>query len=203
MARYVKDCPRDGHVNPEIAHVCEVCGEFLGGVAPREERLGESQEPASESSPSGLDQPSAVAGEPLPERAPPQPGPSRPEGHRTREEVPGALFYLESTFSGEVYPVPPRSMLGRDDPESLAQVRIRTVSGCPSIQEIHRRHCVFEFDNRKWWLVPLNQQEFGGRFTNTTSVNDRPVPPGQRHALNDGDVLRFSLSGTPFKVKIL
>jgi hypothetical protein len=200
MARYVKICPRDGHRNPETAHVCEVCGEFLGAIAPQEEVAAPEREPEVVGD---VDEIPAADGASQGEQAPTHPTPPQSGSRPTRAEAPGALLYLENSFSQEVYPVRCHDMLGREDPDSPAQVRIRPVAGCPSIEEIHRRHCVFEFDAQQWWLIPLDQQEFGGRFTNTTSVNARPVRCGQRHALHDGDVLRFSHSGVGFNVRIL
>jgi len=201
MVRYVKVCPRDGHPNPEVAYVCEVCGEFLGAVPPQEEVAVEARVHEAASGRNAED-PAADDGS-LREADGAQPVPTQPKGNPTRDEAPGALLYLENSFNGEVYQVRCNDMLGREDPDSPAKVRIRPVAGCPSIDEIHRRHCVFEFTDHQWWVTPLDQQEFGGRFTNTTNVNGRPVPRGQRHALHEGDVLRFSNSGVAFNVRIL
>lgn len=186
MARYLKLCPRCRHPNPENAFVCEVCDEFIGDVQPQEAALSQD---AADSGP--------VEGEG-------EPSPSSPSHGETpsvtRQEPATTLLYLEMPATGDSYRIGHDDQLGQQHPDSPAEVQIQYTLHCDNIRQIHRQHCRFEFESGRWWLIPLDQRQFGRSFTNSTRLNDKRLAPGQRYPLSTGD--RLNLAGVDFLARV-
>jgi hypothetical protein len=188
MAEFVRVCPRCGQANPEYENLCSGCNQFIG------------MEPA-------VPAPAAASPAPAPEPAPnpapagsPPPAPAVPAAQPTRRYVPVAeSFYLQLEGQALRLNVRHGSVLGQAHPGNDADLQVpATVTGADFL---HRRHCRFERDGAGWWLVALDQQDFGSAFTNPSAVNQHRLGPGQRQRLNDGDQVR--LSGLTFLVQLV
>jgi hypothetical protein len=174
----IKRCPKCGHRNPESADLCEVCGEFLGLVAPE------------------------TVADPEPERAVPDPAlPASTSGVPVRvtqvETAAPSLLYLESPAGQRSYPVKPGDIVGQAHATSAAQVQIEPL---PGAQCIHRQHGRFDWRDGQWYITALDQRPFGSDFTNSTVLNGQRLAPGDSQSLGNGD--RLVLAGVLFTVRI-
>ncbi len=173
--RYVKTCPRCGHLNDEEADVCPQDGEFLGMVpaVPAPDRPPEKVLPPfvndidSASSPQ-TDSPAAPKSDPV--------------------------FYLDCEGGGQCHAIRPGCTVGQAHASGTAEAQL---SGIPGVQYVHRKHCRFEHEDGIWYLCPLPQTD----YTNPTTINGRAVAPGERAAVRNGD--RIALAGVRLTVRVL
>lgn len=176
--RYVKACPRCGHLNDEFAEACEQDGEFLGMVPAMS-----APEPPPETE-CGAYTPGAeeAAGQDTPETAVPEP---------VCEKI--QALYLEAE-SGITYEVRSGWVAGQEHPTSAAQVQL---TGVPGLNYVHRSHCQFELRPDGWHVIAVAQPE----YTNATFVNQTRLMPGQDAVLHNGD--RLVLANVPLQIRIL
>ncbi len=83
-------------------------------------------------------------------------------------------------------PLRERSVLvGR--PSASRNIRPQVDAGADS--GVSRRHCQLNTDGQRWWVEDL--QSSNGTYVARVgeSLPDTPIPPGQRHELEDGDRL--------------
>ena len=167
--RYVKTCPRCGYLNDEEADVCAQDGEFLGMIpaVPAPDRPSEKVLPPLENE--------TVSASAQPEQG------DRPVA-ASPDSVPAAdpVLYLDCEGSGQCHAVRPGWTVGQSHASSSAEAQL---SGIPGVQYVHRRHCRFEYEDGLWYLCPLPQAD----YTNPTTINGRPVAPGERAAVRHGD----------------
>jgi hypothetical protein len=179
--RYVKTCPRCGHLNGEEADVCVQDGEFLGMVpaVPAPDRPPERALPPLE-----------------PDSAPASPARSDPSPASAQAVTVAAdpVLYLDCEGSGQCHAIRPGWTVGQSHPSGTAEAQL---AGIPGVQFVHRRHCRFEHDDGIWYLCPLPQAD----YTNPTTINGRPVAPGERAAVRNGD--RIALAGVRLTVRML
>lgn len=173
--RYVKACPRCGHLNDEFAESCERDGEFLGMVPAT---IAPDTPPASVEEPVAQ---SIASGE--------TEAPCEAELDRGTIQA----LYLE-TESGATYEVRSGWVVGQAHPTSAAQVQL---SGLAGLNYVHRSHCQFELRPDGWHVIAVAQPE----YTNPTFVNQMRLMPGQNALLRNGD--RLVLASVPLNVRIL
>ena len=180
--RYVKTCPRCGHLNEEEADVCVRDGEFLGMVpaAPAPERPADKPLPPLDDDPP----PASVV----------QSGPAAAAPEAAALPAADPVLYLDCEGGGQCHAIRPGWTVGQAHPSSNAEAQLSGVAG---VQYVHRRHCRFEQDGGIWYLCPLPQTD----YTNPTTINGRPVAPGERAAVRNGD--RIALAGVRLTVRML
>ena len=181
--RYVKACPRCGHLNDEEADVCVRDGEFLGMVpaAPAPDRPSEKALPP-------LETPAAQASPPPPQFDSALSPSSAPA------PAAASLRYLDCEGSGQCHAIRAGWTVGQAHASGTADAQL---SGIPGVQYVHRTHCRFEHEEGIWYLCPLPQAD----YTNPTTINGRPVAPGERAAVRSGD--RIALAGVRLTVRML
>jgi len=171
--RYVKICPRCGHLNNEEADICDQDGEFLGMVpaAPAPDRPAD---PVPAIAPAAAEQ-SSPSDAPIPPKTDP-------------------VLYLDCEGSGQCHAIRPGWTVGQAHDSSTAEAQLAGIQG---VQYVHRRHCRFEHDDGIWYLCPLPQTD----YTNPTTINGRAVAPGERAAVRNGD--RIALAGVRLTARML
>ena len=104
------------------------------------------------------------------------------------------MLYLDCEGSGQCHAIRPGGTVGQAHASGTAEAQL---SGIPGVQYVHRKHCRFEHEEGIWYLCPLPQTD----YTNPTAINGRPVAPGERAAVRNGD--RVALAGVRLTVRML
>lgn len=201
MIRYVKICPKCGHVNEEDAVACANCPEFfdrLGAVplpepgsAPVVVTTEMSVRPVVADAGPGVTNASAESAVP--------PGSTAPVPVTQRMNGQGVLL-LRSQAGKQSFSVRSGLVVGQAHPSRPADVQI---GGVPGSNCIHRQHCIFHCREGRWFVKPIDQRVFGKRDgeTHPTALNGALVPPGTEREVRDGDLV--TLAGVNFTVNIL
>ena len=181
--RYVKTCPRCGYLNDEEADVCVQDGEFLGMIpaVPAPDRPSETVFLTAGTNADSVSPPTPQA-EPFAAASPAPASAAEP------------MLYLDCEGSGQCHAIRPGWTVGQSHASSNAEAQLSGISG---VQYVHRRHCRFEYEDGLWYLCPLPQPN----YTNPTTLNGRPVAPGERAAVRHGD--RIVLAVVRLTVRML
>jgi hypothetical protein len=115
------------------------------------------------------------------------------------EAAASETFYLEHVTSDQIFTIRQGVVMGQAHETSHAEVQIP--AELDGSEYLHRRHCRFDRQQDKWFVVPLDQSGSDQEFVNPTYVNKRQVTPGEHQVLNDGDILR--LAGVSFYVRFI
>ncbi|TQL02874.1 FHA domain-containing protein [Cellulomonas sp. SLBN-39] len=196
-------CPHCGTPAAPGALFCEGCGyDFTTGATPVAGPTPLAP-PTPLNPPTPLTPPSGTPGPAAPGPAaattPPAPVPS-PAPRVPGEDAWVAELWIDPDWYAEQQPEDPMPSVGLP---VLVPLRERSVLvGRPSVSRnirpqvdagadsgVSRRHCQLNTDGSRWWVEDL--QSSNGTYVARVGapLPSTPIPPGQRHELQDGDRL--------------